>query len=58
MPTILTAMQPDLSLLILPDLGVMTDDQLAAVRRFVKNGGGLIATGESSLYNEWGDRRT
>jgi hypothetical protein len=36
----------------------MTDDQVAAVRRFVKKGGGLIATGESSLYNEWGDRRT
>ena len=36
----------------------MTDSQLEGVRRFVKNGGGLIATGESSLYNEWGDRRT
>ena len=46
-----------LSLIILPDLGVMTDDQVAGVRRFVRNGGGLIATGESSLYNEWGDRR-
>jgi hypothetical protein len=48
----------DLSLLILPDLGVMSDDQVAGVRRFVKSGGGLIATGESSLYNEWGDRRS
>jgi hypothetical protein len=46
-----------LSLLILPDLGVMTDSQVAGVRRFVKSGGGLIATGESSLYNEWGDQR-
>ncbi len=46
-----------LSLLILPDLGVMTDAQVAEVRRFVKRGGGLLATGESSLYNEWGDRR-
>lgn len=47
-----------LSLIILPDLGVMTDAQVAGVKRFVKRGGGLIATGESSLYNEWGDRRS
>lgn len=45
-----------LSVIILPNLGVMTDNQVAAVRRFVQGGGGLIATGESSLYNEWGDR--
>lgn len=47
-----------LSLLILPGLGVMTEDQLNSVKRFVKGGGGLIATGESSLYNERGDRRS
>jgi hypothetical protein len=47
----------NLSLLILPSLGVMTEDQLAGVRRFVKNGGGVVATGESSLFNEWGERR-
>jgi len=46
-----------LSLLILPNLGVMTDDQVAAVKRFVEKGGGLIATGESSLYDKWGDIR-
>ena len=45
------------SLLILPNLAVMTDDQVASVQRFVKNGGSLIATGESSLFNEWGDQR-
>lgn len=45
------------SLLVLPNLAVMTDDQVASVRRFVKNGGGLIASGESSLFNKWGDRR-
>lgn len=48
----------NLSMLVLPNLGVMTDDQLASVRRFVEGGGGLLATGESSLYNEWGDRRS
>ena len=47
-----------LSLLVLPDFGVMTDDQVASVRHFVEGGGGLIATGESSLYNEWGNRRS
>ena len=47
-----------LSLLILPNLGVMTDNQVAGIRKFVEGGGNLIATGETSLYNEWGDRRT
>lgn len=46
-----------LSVLILPNLGVMTDEQVASVQRFVKSGKGLIATGESSLYSKFGDRR-
>jgi len=46
-----------LSLLILPNIGVLTEDQIASIRRFVKKGGGLIATGESSLYNKFGNRR-
>jgi len=45
------------SLLILPNLGAMTDDQVASVRRYVAGGGSLLATGESSLYNGWGDPR-
>ncbi len=47
----------DLSLLILPNLGAMSDSQVASVRRFEERGGGLLATGETSLYNEWGERR-
>jgi hypothetical protein len=47
-----------LSVLILPSLGVMTDDQLSAVKRFVKGGGSLVATGESSLFDQWGQRRS
>ena len=47
---------PSLSLLILPNLAAMSETQVAAVRRFVKRGGGLIATGESSLYDAWGNR--
>lgn len=46
-----------LSLLVLPNLGAMSDAQIASVRHFVERGGGLIATGESSLFNEWGDSR-
>jgi Hypothetical glycosyl hydrolase 6 len=46
-----------LSLLILPNFGAMTDVQATSVRRFVSSGGGLIATGESSLYDEWGNAR-
>lgn len=48
---------PQLSLLILPNLGAMTDGQVNSARSFVNNGGGLIATGESSLYDEWGNAR-
>ena len=45
------------SVLVLPNLGAMSDAQVASVRRFVERGGGLLATGESSLFNEWGDPR-
>jgi hypothetical protein len=45
------------SLLILPNLAAMSDKQVATIRRFVDRGGSLIASGESSLYNEWGERR-
>lgn len=48
----------NLALLILPNLGVITESQIDAIKRFVKAGGGLFATGESSLYDEWGDRRS
>lgn len=44
----------NLDLLILPNVGSMTKDQLASVRRFVKGGGSLFATGNSSLYDEAG----
>ncbi len=48
---------PNLEVLVLPNLAAMSDQQVAAVRRFVERGGALIATGETSLYNEWGDPR-
>jgi hypothetical protein len=46
------------SVLLLPSVGVLTDEHCAAIRRFVEGGGSLIATGASSLYNEWGDARS
>ena len=43
------------SLLILPNLALMKDDQVAAVKRFVEHGGSLLATDETSLFDEEGD---
>jgi hypothetical protein len=47
----------NLAALILPNLGAMSDAQCAAVRRFVEKGGGLLASGASSLYDEQGESR-
>jgi hypothetical protein len=46
-----------LSVLVLPNLAVMSEGQCESVRRFVGRGGGLVATGESSLCNEAGELR-
>jgi hypothetical protein len=45
------------SVLILANLGAMSDAQIDAIRRFVNRGGALVASGQTSLYNEWGDAR-
>ena len=47
-----------LGILILPNLDAMKESQVAAVRRFAEQGGGIVATGETSLYDEWGDRQS
>ena len=47
---------PDLSnlkVLILPDSECLSDEQIAKIRSFVQDGGGLIATGQAGLYDEW-----
>jgi hypothetical protein len=46
-----------LSVLVLPNLAVMSESQCAAVRRFVERGGNLIATGKTSLYGPTGEPR-
>ncbi len=43
--------------LILPNIAALSDAQCEQLRAFVKNGGSLIATCETSLYDEWGIRR-
>ncbi len=48
---------PGLDALILPDLAAMSDAQVEAVRRFVAQGGSLIATGLSGHLDPWGEPR-
>lgn len=43
--------------LILPNTACLSDAQCDAVRQFVRNGGGLVASLDTSLCNEFGDRR-
>lgn len=45
------------SLLVLPNLAAMSDAQVAAVRQFVAEGGNLLASGQTSLFNELGQAR-
>jgi hypothetical protein len=47
----------DINVLILPELAVMTDSQICALRSFVESGGSLILTGASGTLDEWGVRR-
>jgi hypothetical protein len=46
-----------LKALILPNFAAITDEQAESLRRFVNSGGGLLATGESTLCNTWGEPR-
>ena len=46
-----------LRVLVLPNVGALSDAQVAAIRQFVVRGGSLVATGATSLCNEWGDAR-
>ncbi|MFC1562611.1 alpha-amylase family protein [candidate division KSB1 bacterium] len=45
------------SVLVLANQECLRDDQLLLIRKFVEEGGGLVATEYSSLYNEWRRRR-
>jgi hypothetical protein len=43
------------SVLILPNLASMSPGQVEAVKALVERGGGIIATGDTSRCNEWGE---
>jgi hypothetical protein len=44
--------------LVLADAAALSDAQCAAIRDYVQRGGSLVATFASSLFNEFGERRT
>jgi hypothetical protein len=43
--------------LILPNIAALSDRQCQQLHDFVQRGGGLVATYETSLHDEWGVRR-
>jgi len=43
--------------LILPNIAALSNEQCVNLHEFVERGGGLVATYETSLYDEWGVRR-
>jgi len=43
--------------LILPNITALSEAQCGQLRQFVARGGGLVATSETSLEDEWGARR-
>jgi hypothetical protein len=46
------------NVLVLPNIAALSNAQCAQIREFVARGGGVVATYETSLYDERGVRRT
>jgi hypothetical protein len=44
-------------IVIFDQISCLSDAQCDAIRRYVENGGTIIAMNETSLYDEWGNRR-
>jgi len=40
--------------LILPNVAILSEREQDMIRQYVSEGGNLVATGDTSLYNEWG----
>ncbi|MBC8164554.1 MAG: ThuA domain-containing protein [Bryobacteraceae bacterium] len=45
------------NVLILPNIAALSEAQCKQLEGYVQRGGSLVATHETSLYDEWGDRR-
>jgi Hypothetical glycosyl hydrolase 6 len=43
--------------LVLPNVAALSTSQCEQIRAFVARGGGVVATHETSMYDEWGVRR-
>ena len=43
--------------LLIPNAAYLRDSECEAIREYVRTGGSLLATFETSRYNEWGDPR-
>ena len=44
--------------LIFPNIAALSDAQCGQIRDYVQRGGSIVATYETSLYDEWGVRRS
>ncbi len=45
-------------LLILPNIAALSEEQCGRIREYVKAGGSILATYETSLYDQWGNKRS
>jgi len=43
--------------LVFPNIAALSTGQCAQIRDYVRRGGSIVATHETSLYDEWGERR-
>src|SRR5262249_17323508 len=43
--------------LILPNIAALSEEQCNQIRQYLERGGSVVATFETSLYDEWGVRR-
>jgi hypothetical protein len=43
--------------LIFPNIAALSSAQCTQIREYVQRGGSIVATHETSLYDEWGERR-
>lgn len=45
------------SVLVLPEMGALSDKQVSAVEAFASAGGSVIASGRTGMFDEWGTAR-